>query len=256
MLDVCLSGARGRMGRMIAGLLHAAEDMRMVSMLERSDHPQIGEEIISGVILESEARSAFDKAGVVVDFSLPDAVLQHLQVAADLGKPFVSGTTGFSEQQKQRFVDCARRIPIVLASNMSKGVYLLDLLVGKAAGFLRGYDAEIFEIHHRNKADAPSGTALKLAETIRAQAGLDEQVYARDGLRKSNEVGISAARGGDVVGEHQVMFLAPGEQLILTHRATTREHFARGALEAVRFVVDRGPGLYGMAEVFGGTSFG
>lgn len=250
MIKLCLSGARGRMGRVLLDLTQAAQDIDLASMLERADHPEIGMELIPSVELAYQARSAIAKSDVVLDFSLADTVLDHLSLAAELGKPFVTGTTGFSDQHIRVFEERAKDIPIVLASNMSRGVHLLNQLVGTAAGALRDYDAEILEIHHKNKVDAPSGTALKLADAIRSHGLRDKSVYARKGLREPDEVGIAAIRGGDVVGEHQVMFMAAGEQLILTHRATSREHFARGALDAVRFIVGQQPGMYGMDEVF------
>jgi 4-hydroxy-tetrahydrodipicolinate reductase len=250
MISVCISGARGRMGSMLIDLVRQAADLELASVLERPGHPDLGKDLGEGIVLGDQARPAIQAAEVVLDFSLPQAVIEHLAIAVDLGKPVVSGTTGFSERDLEAIDSAAGSIPVVFASNMSRGIHLLNRLVATAAESLPGYDPEIFEIHHHNKADSPSGTALQLADTITAAGQASRNLYGRKGIRESGEIGISAARGGDVVGEHQVMFLGHGEQVILTHRATTREHFCRGALAAIRFVVGRKPGRYGMADVF------
>jgi 4-hydroxy-tetrahydrodipicolinate reductase len=168
---------------------------------------------------------------------LPEAVLEHLQIAMEQRKPVVTGTTGFKPEQKKKIEAASSQVAVVLASNMSRGVYTLSRLTELAAQALPDHEAAIMEIHHKKKVDSPSGTALQLAATVESAGG--------------HQVEISAVRGGDVVGEHQVMFLGPGEQIILTHRATTREHFCRGAVAAVRFVAGRESGLYSMADVFG-----
>lgn len=252
MIRVCLSGARGRMGRALSELLSADEaEVRLVAALERPGHPELGRDIAPGVVLQAEARPAIERCDVLLDFSLPAGVLEHLTLCAEAGKPLVSGTTGFDEAGQRALRQAAERIPIVWSANMSRGVHLLAELTRRAAAMLgAGYDAEIFEIHHRHKADAPSGTARLLAERIQEARGGAPR-YARQEKRAPGEIGLCSARGGDVVGEHQVMFLGGGEQLVFTHRATSREHFARGALAAVRWIAGRSPGLYGMADVFG-----
>jgi 4-hydroxy-tetrahydrodipicolinate reductase len=249
-IDVCICGARGRMGRMLVELVEHADDLVLVAALERPGHEDLGLSYANGVRLTDDARAAIETACVVCDFSLPASVCEHVTLAAGAGKPFVSGTTGLDRKQLDAIRRAAESIPVVQAFNMSRGIHLLGRLVTEAARTLAGHDAEIFEIHHAAKADAPSGTALKLAETITGARG-GRRVYARAARREPYEVGISSARGGDVVGEHQVMFLGPGEQVILTHRATTREHFCTGALDAVRFVARAAPGWYGMDQVFG-----
>lgn len=252
MIGVCVSGARGRMGRMLTELVLAAEDLELSSALERPGHPELGILLGGRVKLSDKARAGVQKADVLLDFSLPDAVLDHLQTAVEFGKPVVTGTTGFTPDQLEKIEAASGRIPVVRASNMSRGVYTLARLTGLAARALPDHDVEIVETHHRAKADSPSGTALQLAETVESAGGRAGRVYGRSGKRREREVGIAALRGGDVVGEHQVMFLGPGEQIVLTHRATTREHFCRGALAAVRFVASHGPGLFTMTDVFGG----
>jgi len=236
-IGVCISGARGRMGRMLTDLVLAAEDLELCAALERPNHPELGMLLGGRVKLVDKARASIQKADVFLDFSLPEAVLEHLEFAAELEKPMVTGTTGFTAEQQKKIQEAAGRVALVFASNMSRGVHTLTRLTKLAAQALPDHDAEIVEIHHKNKVDSPSGTALQLAQTVESAGG--------------RAAGLASVRGGDVVGEHQVMFLGPGEQIILTHRATTREHFCQGALAAVRFVASREPGLYTMADVFG-----
>lgn len=236
MIGVCVSGARGRMGRMLTDLVLAAEDLELCAALERPGHPELGMLLGGRVKLSDKAQAGIGKADVLLDFSLPEAVLEHLQLAVDLKKPVVTGTTGFTSEQQKQIQAAAGSVAVVCASNMSRGVFTLSRLTELAARSLRDHDSGIVEIHHKKKLDAPSGTALQLARTVESAGG--------------HQVEIASVRGGDVVGEHQVMFLGPGEQIILTHRATTREHFCQGAIAAVRFVAGAAPGLYSMADVF------
>ncbi len=251
MIRVCLSGARGRMGRALVDLFPGEADLQLAAALERPGHPELGLKIAPGVTLVAEARAAIEGCDVLLDFSLPSGVLEHAALCADANRPLVTGTTGFDEAGQHALREAARRIPVVWSANMSRGVHVLAELTRRAARLLGAeYDTEIFEIHHRHKADAPSGTARLLAAGIREARG-GEARYARQEKRAPGEIGLISARGGDVVGEHQVMFLGGGEQLLLIHRASSREHFARGALEAVRWIAGRKAGLYGMADVFG-----
>jgi 4-hydroxy-tetrahydrodipicolinate reductase len=235
-IGVCVSGARGRMGRMLTDLVLAAEDLELCAALERPGHPELGMLLGGRIKLSDKAQAGIQKSNVLLDFSLPEAVLEHLEFAVEQKKPVVTGTTGFTPEQKKKIEAAASEVAVVFASNMSRGVYTLSRLTELAAKTLLDHEAAIVEIHHNKKVDAPSGTALQLAATVESAGG--------------HQVEISAVRGGDVVGEHQVMFLGPGEQIILTHRATTREHFCQGAVAAVRFVAGRAPGLYSMADVF------
>jgi 4-hydroxy-tetrahydrodipicolinate reductase len=239
------------MGRMLTDLVLSAEDLELSAALERPGHSELGILLGGRVKLSDRARAGIRRADVLLDFSLPDAVLDHLEIAVELEKPVVTGTTGFTPDQQKKIETASDRVPLVLGSNMSRGIYTLNRLTRQAARALPDHDVEIVEAHHKDKADSPSGTALQLAKTVESAGGRQGRVYGRRGRRKEREVGLSAVRGGDVVGEHQVMFLGPGEQIILTHRATTREHFCRGALAAVRFVTTRAPGLYTMADVIG-----
>ncbi len=249
MIGVCLSGARGRMGRMLADLISESSELRLVAALERSDHPDLGVTVAENVTVGDNAELAIAFSDVLLDFGPPDVVLAHLELAVQQDKPVVTGTTGFSEEQRQQLRAAGKSIPVVCSSNMSRGVYWVTELTRQAARMLKDYDVEILELHHRRKADAPSGTALLLAEAAETSRHT-QRVYGRSGKREDGEIGLASIRGGDVVGEHQVMFLGPGEQIIITHRATSREHFCRGALAAVRFVVGRKPGFYSMADVF------
>jgi 4-hydroxy-tetrahydrodipicolinate reductase len=239
------------MGRMLTDLVLAAEDLELSAALERPGHPELGMLLGGRVKLSDKAQTGIGKSDVLLDFSLPEAVLEHLQIAVEQKKPVVTGTTGFTPEQKKQIEAASGEVAVVFAYNMSRGVYTLNRLTELAAQALPDYDAEIVEAHHKNKVDSPSGTALQLAATVESAGEREGQVYGRTGKRQEREVGLAAVRGGDVVGEHQVMFLGPGEQIILTHRATTREHFCRGGIAAVRFVAGRAPGLYSMADVFG-----
>jgi 4-hydroxy-tetrahydrodipicolinate reductase len=238
------------MGRVLIEMIDAADDLQLASALERQDHPELNKEIEPGVFLTADAEKAILAADVCLDFSLCESVVKHAQIAAENNKPFVSGTTGFSAEQKDALDLHVKDIPMVLAYNMSRGVHVLSRLVSQANQALAEYDAEIFEIHHNQKADSPSGTAVHLAKLLEPA----KAIYGRKQKRQANEVGLSSARGGDVVGEHQVMFFGPGEQIILTHRATSRKHFCAGALDAVRFVARAKIGLYNMANVFKGVN--
>lgn len=252
MIGICLCGARGRMGRRLVELIGQTPDLRLSSALERPGHPELGREVVEGVRLVERAEEAMAAAAVVLDFSLATGLDERLRLAARLGKSYVTGITGLAATQKEELRRAAEKIPVLWSSNMSRGVWALGQLLEQALRLLPHCDVEIFEIHHAGKADSPSGTALQLAETVKKiRAG--ECVYGRQSKRRSTEVGIASARGGDVVGEHQLLLLAPGEELILTHRATSRDHFCRGALEAVRFVARAAPGLYSMDDVFRGA---
>ena len=239
------------MGRRLCEMLSEAGDLELAAIVEREGHPDIGSQF-HGLVLGAEIGSAVASADCLLDFSLPEGLEKRIEACVEAGKAFVSGITGLSDAQQEALGRAAERIAVVWAPNMSRGVHVLGRLVSLAAGLLADYHAEIFEIHHAGKADSPSGTAWSLAEKIAEGRGGAETVYGRQAKRRPGEIGICAARGGDVVGEHQVMFLAAGEQLILTHRATSRDHFCSGALDAVRFAARASAGRYTMKDVFGG----
>jgi 4-hydroxy-tetrahydrodipicolinate reductase len=208
-----------------------------------------------GVLLTADRRKVFQKADVLVDFSFPSATARHATLAEELKKPMVIGTTGLNPAETDSIRKAAVHIPIVWAPNMSLGVNLLFAMVKKAAGILGDYDIEIIETHHRHKKDSPSGTALRLAETAAAARGLkldDIAAHGRQGLvgeRPAAQIGIHAVRAGDVVGDHTILFATDGELLELTHRATSRDCLAMGALRAAAWVAGRKPGLCSMLDV-------
>lgn len=249
-LSVALTGVAGRMGRALREALAAREDMVLTAAVERPGHELIGQRL-DGVRVRDWVEEALGDVDVVVDFSTPDATARFVEQAAGEGIAFVSGTTGLDDRARAALKAASERIPVLWAPNMSIGVNLLFRLVEAAARALGpDFDPEIIEFHHRFKLDAPSGTAMRLAEILRdvTQANL---VFGREGAKaaRRNEVGVHAVRGGDVVGDHTVVFAALGERLELTHRAHSRATFAEGALRAAAFLATRPPGLYTMADV-------
>ena len=265
-IRVVVCGVAGRMGGRILQAVRAEEGMRVVGATERPDAPQIGLDAGTaaggpplGVTVSGSLEAALSGgADVAIDFTAPAAAQQHAQVCAARKVALVVGTTGIPPDGRDLIAARAREVPIVLAPNMSVGVNALFRLVGEAARALGpSYEVEIVETHHRAKKDAPSGTALHLAEVAADALKLDRRaafVYERHGetgARRPGTIGLQALRGGDVVGDHTVFFLADGERLELTHRATSRDNFARGAVRAARWVTGKQPGLYDMQDVLG-----
>lgn len=262
MTKIVISGAAGRMGRAIVALARDNAELQIVGAIEPNGQPDIGKDAGAiagvaplGVALSSDLAALISLADVVVDFSEKANALASVEIARRARKGMVIGTTGFTEDDVARIKSAAKDIPILLSPNMSVGVNLLFRLVAETARKLKGYDIEIIEIHHNRKKDAPSGTAKKLAQVAAQATGTDlsrDAVYGREGIvgeRKTGEIGILAARGGDVVGEHTVIFAGPGERVELTHRAHSRNTFAAGALRAAQFVAQAPPGFYSMADV-------
>lgn len=262
---VVVAGACGRMGTAVIHVLELIEGIELAGALERDGYPclghdpgsrsPIGEKGIPVVSEHSSLPSSFD---VLIDFTDPVGTLQNAEYSADAGIPLVSGTTGLNEEQKEALVMFAKRTPVVHAPNMSVGVNLLFKLASTAASALGStYDAEIVETHHRMKKDAPSGTAIRLAESVaqaRGQNLADAARYSRHGMigeRPGSEIGIQTLRAGDIVGEHTLLLAGPGERIELTHRAHSRENFARGAVRAALWIIGKEPGLYSMADVLG-----
>jgi len=265
-IRACIAGVGGKMGSRILNALRSEEDFTISGAFEKPESPQIGLDagLLSGagpleVTVSAGIEKALEKgADVVIDFTAPAASLHHARVCAERKVAFVVGTTGFSAQAKAELAGHGQKVPIVMAPNMSVGVNVLFRLVADAARALgKGYEVEIVEMHHRAKKDAPSGTALRLAEVAADALGLDPAaacVYERHGdtgPRKPGTIGVQTLRGGDVVGEHTVYFIADGERLELSHRATSRDNFARGAVRAARWVAGKPPGLYDMQDVLG-----
>ena len=264
-VELVVAGAAGRMGTRIVALARESSDLRVGAALEMAGHPALGGDAGElaggsrlGVTLGADASAAITRPRVLVEFSVPAASLEHLRLVAAAGARAVIGTTGFSAAQREEIAALARRAPIMLAPNMSVAVTLaFKLLPIMARALGDDYDVEITEIHHRFKKDAPSGTAVRMAELVAEALGRDLDktgVYGREGLpgeRTRQEIGVMSLRSGDVVGEHTVSFGTLGERLELTHRAHSRDTFARGALRAARWVAGQPPGLYSMADVLG-----
>jgi len=246
------------MGERVRAAIADEPGARVAAALEAPGHPDIGSEIAPGVAVQDDSKAALVGCDVAIDFSVPDATLAALRAAADAGVAYVTGTTGFGAAEREELAALARRIPIVHAPNFSVAVNVLAWLVREAAGRLGDvYDAEIVELHHAAKRDAPSGTALHLAEAIAAGRGvaLDEHlVLERAGdidARPPGAIGVQTLRGGDNTGEHTVLFVGGGERLELIHRSSTRDHFARGAVRAALWLCGRAPGLYPIEQVLG-----
>jgi 4-hydroxy-tetrahydrodipicolinate reductase len=259
-------GCAGRMGRAVIGEVLAAADCTLVGGVDRDDHPALGQDLgllagrdPLGVSVSPDAAALIERADVVIEFSAAAATAAHATLAAACGTGHVIGTTGLSAEQEQAVRAAARNTAIIRAANMSLGVNLLLGLTEQVARALGpdGFDIEILEMHHRHKVDAPSGTALALGQAAARGRGVELLEVAdrgRDGMtgaRRSGAIGFAALRGGDVVGDHVVIFAGAGERVELAHRATDRGIYARGAVTAARWLHGRPAGLYGMADVLG-----
>ena len=270
-LRVAVAGASGRMGRVLIEAIAASPDMRLTGALDAVGSP-IGHAATaflgdpSGPRVTSDVRLGLADADTLIDFSRPQGTLVHLAACRELGVNAVIGTTGFTDSQKAEIAACARSVAIVMAPNMSVGVNVVLKLLEVAARALGDrYDVEIIEAHHRHKVDAPSGTALKMGEVVAAALGRDLRdcaVYARDGSsapgggeRSATTIGFSSIRGGDIVGDHTVLFAGTGERIEITHRAASRATYAEGSLRAARFLAGRSSGLFDMDDVLGISAF-
>ena len=263
-LRIAIAGAGGRMGRMLIEAVVNAPDCALSAALDVPGSPAIGQDASaflgrsSGVLIRSDVREALKGSQVLIDFTRPEGTLAHLSACRELGVKAVIGTTGFSDTQKAEIAEHAGHIAIVMAPNMSVGVNVVLRLLDMAARALKeGYDIEIVEAHHRHKVDAPSGTALKMGEVVAQAIGRDLAecaVYGREGVtgeRDPSTIGFATVRGGDVVGDHTVMFMGTGERIEITHKSSSRATYAQGSLRAARFLADRPTGLYDMAQVLG-----
>ncbi len=263
-VKVAVAGASGRMGRMLTEAALADEGIALVAAFDREDAPFVGRDageligVASGVTIGSDARAAIAAADCVIDFTRPEGTLAHLALARELGRAMVIGTTGFSNEQKAQIAAAAEHIPVVFAPNMAVGVNAVFRLLEVAARILdEGYDVEVIEAHHRYKVDAPSGTALRMGEVVAHALGrnLDEcAVYGREGVtgeRDANTIGFATIRGGDVVGDHTVLFAGLGERIEITHKSGSRMPYATGAMRAARFLAARRAGLFDMQDVLG-----
>jgi 4-hydroxy-tetrahydrodipicolinate reductase len=254
---ILVVGALGRMGQHVRAAVAEHPELRVAGALEAAGHPELGNKLDGGVTVTDDAHAALAGCDAAIDFSVPAATLEVLAAAAGAGVAYVTGTTGLSPDEKQRVAEAAERIPVIHAANFSLCVNVLAWLTREAAAKLGpGYDAELVELHHAAKRDAPSGTALRLAEAVAEGRRVDlEQhiVLTREGetgARPDGAIGIQTLRGGDNPGEHTVLFIGKGERLELIHRANTREHFAQGAANAAAWLVGRSAGLYSIERVF------
>jgi 4-hydroxy-tetrahydrodipicolinate reductase len=261
---VVVAGASGRMGRMLVEAVLADASCRLHGALDIAGSPALGQDAgaplgrATGVSITDDLDVALAGAQVLIDFTRPEGTMSHLAACARHGVKAVIGTTGFSDEQKAAIAAHARSAAVVMAPNMSVGVnVVLKLLEKAAAAFSEGYDIEIVEAHHRHKVDAPSGTALKMGEVIAQAQGRrlqDCAVYAREGVtgeRVPGSIGFATVRGGDIVGDHTVLFAGTGERIEIAHKSSSRAGYAQGSLRAARFLADKATGLYGMAEVLG-----
>ncbi|MBV8618648.1 MAG: 4-hydroxy-tetrahydrodipicolinate reductase [Curvibacter sp.] len=261
---IAVAGASGRMGRMLLESIRTTDDCRIAGALDVATSPALGSDATgflghaSGVAITADLRQGLSPAEVLIDFTRPEGTLAHLRVCRELGVKAVIGTTGFSDAQKAEIAAAARDIAIVMAPNMSVGVNVtLKLLDMAARALATGYDIEIIEAHHRHKVDAPSGTALKMGEVVAQALGRDLKdcaVYAREGVtgeRDPSSIGFATVRGGDIVGDHTVLFAGIGERIEITHKSSSRATYVQGSLRAVRFLAGQSQGLFDMFDVLG-----
>ncbi|CAM8671591.1 4-hydroxy-tetrahydrodipicolinate reductase [Rhodoferax sp. TBRC 17198] len=259
---IAIAGASGRMGQMLIEAVRAADDCTLTGALDIAGSAALGLDAgafsgkAAGVLITSDLREGLKNSKALIDFTRPEGTLAHLQVCRELGVAAVIGTTGFTDEQKAEIAEIAKSIPIMMAPNMSVGVNVtLKLLEMAAKALSTGYDIEIVEAHHRHKVDAPSGTALKMGEVIADALGRDLKecaVYERYGVtgeRDPSSIGFATIRGGDIVGDHTVLFAGTGERIEITHKSSSRATYAQGSLRAVRFLAGRAPGLYDMFDV-------
>jgi 4-hydroxy-tetrahydrodipicolinate reductase len=253
MSTVAVCGGGGRVGGDVAAAVAAADELVLVAIVERAAHPAVGSRLHGAPVVGSLAELP-NGSRVLVDFTAPAAAGEIARCAADSGQALVCGSTALDDEQRSALHSAAQRVPVVYAPNMSMGVAVVNRLIRDAARLLSGYDLEILEMHHRRKRDAPSGTALRFAETLEeVRPGL-RRVHGRSGAtgeRPAGEIGLHALRGGDVVGEHHVILAGTGERVVVTHRAESRAAFVAGTLRAIRFVGEVGAGLYSMEHVLG-----
>jgi len=263
-IKIAIAGSSGRMGRALLESVFQSDDLGLHAALEHSSSVLLGRDAgelfgtACGVKVSADVAAALQGADVLIDFTRPEGTLHHLDICRKLGVNMVIGTTGFNAQQKAQLGAAAQHIGIVFAPNMSVGVNLVFKLLETASRVLaHGYDIEIIEAHHRHKVDAPSGTALGMGEVIAKTLGRDLAqcaVYGREGVtgeRDPSTIGFATVRGGDIVGDHTVMFAGTGERIEITHKASSRATFALGALRAARFLKENPAGIYDMQDVLG-----
>ena len=261
-LPIAVAGATGRMGNMLIEAILATDDCRLSGALDIPASPALGQDAsaflgkASGVSVVSDLKAGLKDSGFLIDFTRPEGTLAHLKVCRELGVKAVIGTTGFTDAQKAEIAEIAQDIAIVMAPNMSVGVNVtLKLLQMAAQAMPTGYDIEIIEAHHRHKVDAPSGTALKMGEVIADALGRDlkdcavYERYGQTGERDPSTIGFATIRGGDIVGDHTVLFAGTGERIEVTHKSSSRATYAQGSLRAATFLASKSKGMFDMFDV-------
>jgi 4-hydroxy-tetrahydrodipicolinate reductase len=261
-LNIAIAGAGGRMGRILIETILATPDARLAGALDHAGSAGVGGDAAAflgkpaGVLIESDLAKGLAGADYLIDFTRPEGTLEHLAYCAEHGVKLIIGTTGFDEAGKAAIAEAAKKTAIVFAPNMSVGVNVtLKLLELAAKSLSTGYDIEVIEAHHRHKVDAPSGTALKMGEVLADALGRDLKdcaVYTREGItgeRDPSSIGFATIRGGDIVGDHTVLFAGTGERIEISHKSSSRVTYAHGALRAARFLADKATGLYDMNDV-------
>jgi len=265
MIKAVVTGAAGRMGSRIINILSTSEGFALGGALEKKGHALLGQDAggpagipATGVRITDDMTAAIKSGDVLIDFTFPETSIAHIKACAELGKAMVIGSTGFTKDHLQEIAPYVKKAPCVLSPNMSVGVNVCFKVLADLAKILGPeFDAEIVEWHHRLKKDAPSGTAVRMGEVVARALDRDYHQVAKfhregiTGVRTNEEIGMQTVRGGDIVGEHTVFFIGMGERIELTHRAHTRDMFARGAVRAANWVVGKKPGLYDMQDVLG-----
>ena len=251
MVKVVVCGASGRMGQTIGRMVNESKDLELVGGIDLKPNSFFGVEIVETKNAEELLKSK--KVDVLIDFTVASAAVENVKMAARNNVALVVGTTGFTLEQRAVMEKAVHgHVPAVISSNFSVGVNIFWQLIRESAKLLKDYDIEVIEAHHRNKKDAPSGTAKTILQIIDEEAGARKKQYGREGMtERQNEIGVHVIRGGDIVGEHTVMFSKNFETIELSHRAYDRSVFASGALHAARWVVGKKPGIYGMSDVLG-----
>ena len=263
-LRICVAGASGRMGQMLVDAVRASGDCALSGALDIASSPALGQDAgafggqSTGVNITADLDLGLAGSQCLIDFTRPEGTLAHLRECVKQGVNVVIGTTGFTDEQKAEIAQASKSIAIMMAPNMSVGVNVtLKLLEMAAKALATGYDIEIIEAHHRHKVDAPSGTALKMGEVIADAMGRDLKecgVYAREGVtgeRDPSSIGFATIRGGDIVGDHTVLFAGIGERIEITHKSSSRSTYAQGSLRAVRFLAGHKTGMFDMFDVLG-----
>jgi len=265
MIKAIVAGASGRMGKKIINVINNTDGIELAGAFERPDHPNVGKDagIVAGIgeigiKIGTSLKDIIEKGDVVIDFTVPEATYSNIKIVSEKGLAMVIGTTGITGDMLNDIESMAKKIRCVMAPNMSIGVNVMFKIVSELSQILGDeYDTEVIELHHRFKKDAPSGTAIRLAQIIAKNRGLNLDeigIYGRKGVigeRKRNEIGLHAIRAGDITGEHTVIFGGIGERIEITHKAHSRDNFARGAVKAAMWIVNQPPGLYDMQDVLG-----